>query len=215
MSVLFVGAANLDTVIHVEQYPAPDTKIRAVRQSVEGGGNAANSANAASQLGVRSAILSAVGDDYASQTIIEQLNTAGVVTDLIARKTDTHSGTTSVIVCKADSTRTCIHNAMLDELQSSDIDELYYQQAAPESFAVVHLDSRHTKASAYLCSRIIQTHGLITIDAEKVRPGIYDLFPFCDVIFCNEQFPTLCCESPESARWVMLSVTTSSHRTQH
>lgn len=195
MSILFVGAANLDTVIHVDKFPVPDQKVRAMFQSVEGGGNAANSTHAAAQLGVQATLFTVIGDDYSSQLIKDQLRSPNVNLQFVVSKHNTHSGTTTVLVSRADATRTCIHNAMHEELQPDDVDELLQTPGALAQHQIIHFDSRHTHSSVYLCSQLAPWRGLISIDAEKLRPGIFDLIPYCDIIFCNQHFPSLCCEA--------------------
>jgi sugar/nucleoside kinase (ribokinase family) len=189
--LLFVGAAGLDTVSVVESFPFEDAKVRALKQTITGGGNAANSATAAQRLGADTFLLSAIGDDHAAQLIIEELVCAGISTELIVSKHGSNSGTTFVIVSQATATRTCIHNAMINELTPSDIDLLFSQETdLLNKFTMVHFDSRHTLASIALAKRL-RPSTLVSIDIEKMRPHVEHLLPYCDIIFCNQHFPSL------------------------
>jgi hypothetical protein len=59
-SVLFYGAAGLDLLCLVSRYPQADEKVRSLGQLEAGGGNAANSACAASKLGVNAHLMTKV-----------------------------------------------------------------------------------------------------------------------------------------------------------
>lgn len=187
--VLFVGAAGLDTVSVVERYPSPNAKVRTVSQRIDGGGNAANSACAMSRLGSSSYLMSVIGSDSAAMEIMDRLKTQGVNTTFIVHHPGM-SGTTYVIVCKESLTRTCIHNPVEDDLDVSEIDDMF---AGTELsvFQAVHFDSRHTQAAITLARKTVGLKCIISIDAEKLRPNLFELLTYCDIIFANQEFPEI------------------------
>lgn len=189
--VLIVGAAGLDTLSFVTSYPAEDEKVRSYLHMKEGGGNAANTASATSKLGVRSFLMSIVGDDAEADTILAGLQRCGVDTLYVIRAPESHSGNTFIIVSANSGTRTCIHNPMTRELLPADIESM---NISMDAFRMVHFDSRHTLASVVLARKAVECNKVISIDIEKMRPQVLDLLPYCDVIFTNAVFPTTLAE---------------------
>ncbi|KAJ1402596.1 Ribokinase-like protein, partial [Ochromonadaceae sp. CCMP2298] len=90
-SVLFYGAAGLDLLCFVAQYPEADDKVRALGQLQAGGGNAANSACAAAKLGVDAHICTKIGCDANGTTILQGLQEAGVNTTHVLRSQTSQS----------------------------------------------------------------------------------------------------------------------------
>lgn len=190
--ILSVGAAGLDTLTVLDTYPIEDAKVRSKLQVKDGGGNAANTASAISKLGVKSFLISMVGNDIESDKIIGRLNEYAVDTSLTVRTSDSSSGTTFIIVCANTCSRTCIHNPMHSELQLSDIRDMNLDL---KPFSLVHFDSRHTLASVEVARMAQQCNKLVTIDIEKMRPHVANLLPFCEIMFTNSVFPTTLLEA--------------------
>jgi len=189
-SILFVGAAGLDTLTFLESYPAEDAKVRAQDQIIDGGGNAANSACSASSLGVNCHLFCAIGEDAASVLIMDGLESKGVVTSKVLQKQG-KSGTTYVIVCQSTSTRTCIHSSLTTDLTCSDVDTTFrhFTHETWQLYHLIHFDSRHTAAAVALAQKASAAGILLSIDMEKIRPYVEELLPYCDVVFTNQNFP--------------------------
>jgi hypothetical protein len=66
-TVLMVGIACIDTVLTVDDYPAENTKVRAISHRMSRGGNAANSAVVLSQLGHHVAFMASLGSPISSK----------------------------------------------------------------------------------------------------------------------------------------------------
>ncbi|WP_022917693.1 PfkB family carbohydrate kinase [Ruania albidiflava] len=76
--LLFVGAATEDSIALVERYPGRDERVVAQSIELSGGGPAATAAVAAARLGMRTAIVAAVGEDAAGGRVRGALRTEGV-----------------------------------------------------------------------------------------------------------------------------------------
>ncbi|MDQ3870567.1 MAG: PfkB family carbohydrate kinase, partial [Chloroflexota bacterium] len=76
--VVCVGAATLDLVAAVERTPAADERVPALDLQQGGGGPAATAAVALARLGLRAAVVAAVGDDHTGSVIREGLADEGV-----------------------------------------------------------------------------------------------------------------------------------------
>ncbi len=61
--MLGIGAACVDLIATLSQYPKPDDKIRSNSFHTFGGGNAANTLIGVSRLGLQAAMVTKLGDD--------------------------------------------------------------------------------------------------------------------------------------------------------
>ena len=81
-----VGSLNLDTSITLERMPQPGETIAAQGISLNPGGKGANQAFALGRLGCPVAMVGAVGQDAAGDTLLESLQAAGVDCSCVARR---------------------------------------------------------------------------------------------------------------------------------
>lgn len=117
--VVFVGAATLDAIALVEQFPQPDQRMVAEQLQFAGGGPAATAAVAAARLGVRTAFVGSVGGDPDGERIVRELADEGVEVSAVSRRPDRLSGASVVVVDRARGTR-AICNRPAPELSLSD-----------------------------------------------------------------------------------------------
>lgn len=81
--ILLAGVAVADLVFNVDAMPRKAEKYRASNAQICGGGNAANSAVAASRLGAKAMLAARVGDDFVGRFILEELVRHDVDTTLV------------------------------------------------------------------------------------------------------------------------------------
>ncbi|MFL5806038.1 MAG: carbohydrate kinase family protein [Roseiflexaceae bacterium] len=98
LDVLAVGGIDADLVLTVDRLPSFDEKVIGRLVGRLPGGPAANSACAASRLGLRVAALATVGDDEAAQIIIDGYTAFGVDTSLIEVAPDATSPFTVILL---------------------------------------------------------------------------------------------------------------------
>ena len=101
----FVGAATLDALALVEQYPRPDERVVATELAYAGGGPAATAAVVAARLGHRTAFVGAVGDDDEGDRILTGLQAEGVDTSTTVVLRGARSGASLVVVARRSATR--------------------------------------------------------------------------------------------------------------
>ncbi len=85
IDVLCVGAASYDLVFRVNHHPEPDEKTTADRLIRCGGGPAANAAIMVSRMRLKAAFAGYLGSDLFGRLHLEELQSAGVNTDLVVR----------------------------------------------------------------------------------------------------------------------------------
>ncbi len=78
IDVLAAGAAAVDDLILVDDFPAPDSKLKVQAMQRQGGGLAATAAVAAARLGVAAGFCGRLGDDELSRYTVRELEAEGV-----------------------------------------------------------------------------------------------------------------------------------------
>ncbi|GHV97418.1 ribokinase [Lactobacillus nasalidis] len=81
--IVVIGSSNVDTTLHVENFPKPGETINAQKVSEAGGGKGANQAVAAAKSGAETVFISRVGQDSYGSWMKEQLAGYGVKTDYV------------------------------------------------------------------------------------------------------------------------------------
>ena len=186
--MICVGAAVLDFIASVSEYPMEDSKIRTKSHQISGGGNGANTATAIATLGLPCSIVSKIGSDANGSFIENELRSSGVTTTyLLADPTDV-TAFTYVLSSQSTATRTCIHTPLCMELSPQQVDDMNIDFS---SLSCLHFDSRHTIAACHIARKAKEHKICMSIDAEKMKPHMENLLPMCDIIFTNEHFPKL------------------------
>lgn len=101
----FIGAATLDALALVNQYPGADERVIASDLRFAGGGPAATAAVASARLGHDVAFIGAVGADQTGDEIIAGLEREGVHTDAMVRMETAESGASVVVISRETATR--------------------------------------------------------------------------------------------------------------
>lgn len=101
----FVGAATLDALALVQDYPGADERVVATELAHAGGGPAATAAVVAARQGHRTAFVGAVGDDDEGARILGGLQDEGVDTSCVTVVAGARSGASVVVVAANSATR--------------------------------------------------------------------------------------------------------------
>ena len=128
IDLVCVGMALVDSIIRgFDPQPVSASGYRAVSGSLCAGGEAVNEASAAARLGLRTAILCALGRDPAGDMVVSALERRGVITDRIIR-----SGATPVttLFVREDGTRRSVTN------------EAHRRNFHPEKYPALFTDAR-------------------------------------------------------------------------
>ena len=110
--IVFIGTAIVDAILKgFDPQPVSATGYRADSCSLHAGGEAVNGAIAAAKLGMKTAILCALGKDAAGNMIEAQLAANGVDTSLIVRSADHPTPVTTMFVAEDGSRRSITNKA--------------------------------------------------------------------------------------------------------
>lgn len=90
--IVVLGSSNVDTTLHVENFPKPGETINAQKVTEAGGGKGANQAVAAAKSGSETHFISRVGDDALGTWMLDQLTGYGVLTDRVLKTEGVKTG---------------------------------------------------------------------------------------------------------------------------
>ena len=181
IDVLCVGAATYDLVYSVDRHPQPDEKIRATSFIGCGGGPAANAAITVACLGLQAAFAGYLGNDIFGNAHMEELQQAGVHTDLVAR--GEHSSALSVVMVKPDGSRALVNYRKPESfLAPGSVD------FSTLASGVILFDGHEPFISPAL-ARSARQRGIITVlDAGSIHSGTEVLASLVDYLVCSEGF---------------------------
>jgi len=180
--ILLVGTATLDLVFAVDHHPAPDEEMRAVSLRTCRGGNAANTAVVLAGLGHRPEFFGVLAEAAESAVITQDFARAGVDfgrCPCLPGRPPTSS------IYLSDGNRSIVHYRDLPELT-------FVQFAAHDWRGIdwVHCEGRNVaELQNILLWLREQLPGVpVSIELEKLRPGIEVLFGLADWLICSRGF---------------------------
>ena len=103
--IIVIGSSNVDTTLHVKDFPKPGETINANKVTVAGGGKGANQAIAATKSGADCYFISRVGDDSFADFLLAQLQKYGVKTDYVQKTANTATGQAYITLNEAGQKR--------------------------------------------------------------------------------------------------------------
>jgi sulfofructose kinase len=177
-----VGLNATDTLIPLEQFPQPGSKVHYSERSTRPGGQVATTVVACQTWGLSTRYVGKLGDDDAARLHKEAFARVGAETQIV-----TVPGTSSlhnVILIDTAGERTviCQRNDLM-VLQPSDLRREWI-----ESARVLHVDG-HDTAAASLAASWARAAGVpVVADLDDIYPGIEDLVANIDYLIVSEDF---------------------------
>ncbi|ORZ34560.1 Ribokinase-like protein [Catenaria anguillulae PL171] len=199
-SILLVGGAYLDVILHVSAYPAEDSKLRADAVEHRSGGNSFNSALVLSQLlqggphrptgsKQRCGIITAVGGQspQVDTTLVAAANAHSIAWIPITHSSLAHP-TAWIVSSRSTTSRTIINHNVLPQLTPADV----LPHVRHHSPSWVHFEGRtNTDDIAVMMREIKAQLPSCTLSLELERPnreGLDGLIPLADVLFVSKEF---------------------------
>jgi ketohexokinase len=183
--VLAVGIATLDVVNEVAAYPDEDAEVRALSHSVRRGGNATNTLVVLSQLGHACAWAGMLTDEAGAETVTAELERYGIDTGYCRRQAGARLPTSWITVSRATGSRTIVHYRDLPEYSADD-----FLRIPLGDFDWLHFEGRDPAQTLRMLryARASFPGVPVSVEVEKVREGIDQLFPCADVLLFSEGF---------------------------
>ncbi|TQV64631.1 MAG: Rieske 2Fe-2S domain-containing protein [Halothiobacillaceae bacterium] len=183
--ILATGIATLDIVNTVDGYPPEDAEVRALSQSVQLGGNAANTLGILAQAGHTSHFAGVLAGDMGGQRIVRELEARGIDLSHARRMAGGAAPTSYIALNRRNGSRTIIHHRDLPELEMDD-----FMDIPVESFDWLHFEARHCDELAAMLAyaRSMVADQPISLEVEKERDGLERLWDAPDIIIFSRAF---------------------------
>lgn len=163
-AVVFVGAATIDSIVMVSEFPQPDDRVVAECIVTAGGGPAATAAVTAARLGVRVAFVGTVGDDADGERIIEGLADEGVDISGVTREAGACSAASVIVVDRSRGTRAICARP------GPEVDTSHGARLIEEA-EWVHVDHHGWSSVRHLVGSDATERPRLSIDAGNPIPG--------------------------------------------
>lgn len=176
-----MGIIPMDLLYTVERLPRAGEKINAVDCCVQGGGPVPNAMVGLSRLGMKTAVIAVVGDDYLGRMAVEELTGEKVGCHLILRKKQPSAVAVGLIE-KGTGRRTITLYRRIhirpNDLKTSNL-------PIPR---LVHLDGRDLEAALKLARWARRHKVTVSFDIGSVRNDVSSLLPLVDHLVVADAF---------------------------
>jgi sugar/nucleoside kinase (ribokinase family) len=185
--VVGMGLNSVDFLTVVPEFPAPNSKMKMLQFSKQGGGQVATALVALSRWGVKTKYLGKVGADELGQFSLHSIRQEAVDVSSVTVEPDATNQFATIIVNASTGDRTILWNRD---------DRLMYREGELRKEEVccgklLHLDG-HDLHAAIQCARWAKEEGIPTvIDLDKVEPLTSELIKEIDFLVTSSRFPTL------------------------
>lgn len=182
--IVGLGAAVMDYLQLVDNFPKANTKIRSNSASLQGGGSAMTALVTLSRLGMNTQACSVVGDDILGKMIVADLKKHNIGTFHIQKQPQQASSLSSVVI--TDKTRTIVgHYGLENDLKINKVKQSFWKNVS-----VLHLDGHHSSAALAAAKQVKKNGGLVSVDGGHASPDIEALLPLADIMIMSETFVT-------------------------
>ncbi|MES5137858.1 ribokinase [Lactobacillus jensenii] len=183
--IVVVGSSNVDTTLHVVDFPKPGETINALDITEAGGGKGANQAIAAAKAGSETYFINRVGEDSSGRFILKQLKCYGVDTTYVQTTSGTNTGHAYINLNEAGQNNNIIDHGANYELSVEDIDAA--EELIKDSDAIITQFETPIEV-AIEAFKIAKKNNVITIlnPAPAIKELPKELLKLTDLIAPNE-----------------------------
>nr|XP_028581175.1 ketohexokinase-like isoform X1 [Podarcis muralis] len=191
--VLCVGLVCLDIISVVERYPAEDSDTRCLSQRWQRGGNASNTCTVLALLGAPCAFMGSLAPGHAADFVREDFQRYEVDLAHVVPRPARALPTSMVISNSTTGTRTILHAARclgnLPDVTAADFEQVNLSQ-----YKWIHWEGRNASEQVKMIQRVEAYNRTCppsdrvttSVEVEKTRPEIYQLFGYGDVVFVSK-----------------------------
>ncbi|XP_040890174.1 ketohexokinase isoform X3 [Toxotes jaculatrix] len=184
--ILCVGLVCLDIISVVDKYPEEDTDRRCLSQRWQRGGNASNSCTVLSLLGASCAFMGSLSAGPVADFILEDFHKFNIDVSLVCEHTQCVLPASVVISNISTGSRTILHmNRNLPDVTAQDFSRVDLRQ-----FKWIHWEGRNAEEQVKMIQQVVEFNSslpqqqriTISVEIEKTREKLYQLFPHGDVV---------------------------------
>jgi sulfofructose kinase len=185
--VVGMGLNSVDFISVVPEFPVPNSKMKMLRFSKEGGGQVATAMVALSRWSIKTKYIGKVGEDELGQFSLNCLRQEGVDVSSVTIEPNATNQFAMIIVDGSTGDRTILWNR--DERLMYCEGELRKEEI--RSGKLLHLDG-HDIDAALQCARWAKEEEIpIVVDLDKVEPLTSELIKEVDFVITSSRFPML------------------------
>jgi sugar/nucleoside kinase (ribokinase family) len=184
--VVGFGVNALDLIAIIEGYPQPDTKAQFREFDVQGGGVVATAMAACARLGLRTRYIGKVGGDFWSRLSLKTLSREGVDVRQVIRDRRSPGHVSIVLADRATGARTLFFRRP----PAYEIAPEELSREAITAGRLLHVDGIDAAAALRAVGWAREAGMTVTMDGERIVPGIEAVWPRVDLLVCNPRFLT-------------------------
>ncbi|XP_060129219.1 ketohexokinase isoform X2 [Zootoca vivipara] len=188
--VLCVGLVCLDIISVVERYPAEDSDTRCLSQRWQRGGNASNTCTVLALLGAPCAFMGSLAPGHAAEFILSDFRRRNVdVSHLVRHSRGDMPCACCLLNCRNGSRTVTLYDTNLPEVTAADFEQVNLSQ-----YKWIHWEGRNASEQVKMIQRV-EAHNrtcppsdrvTTSMEVEKTRPELYQLFGYGDVVFVSK-----------------------------
>jgi sugar/nucleoside kinase (ribokinase family) len=182
LDALGLGIMPLDILFTIDRFPSPGGKLDAHEMIIQGGGPIPNVMVGLARFGLRTAILTAVGDDYAGEIGLREIAKDHVLSKYVIIKRGQSSDTAIGFVEEKSGRRTiALHRGARVLPRDIDTDRLPIPR-------VLHLDGRDLPACIKMARWGRKVGAVVTFDIGSIRNDVSPIFPLVDHLIVADSY---------------------------
>uniref|UniRef100_A0A670HZW0 Ketohexokinase n=1 Tax=Podarcis muralis TaxID=64176 RepID=A0A670HZW0_PODMU len=188
--VLCVGLVCLDIISVVERYPAEDSDTRCLSQRWQRGGNASNTCTVLALLGAPCAFMGSLAPGHAAEFILSDFHRCNVdVSHLVRQSQGEMPCAICLVNCHNGSRTVTLYDINLPDVTAADFEQVNLSQ-----YKWIHWEGRNASEQVKMIQRVEAYNRTCppsdrvttSVEVEKTRPEIYQLFGYGDVVFVSK-----------------------------
>ncbi|XP_035260410.1 ketohexokinase isoform X1 [Anguilla anguilla] len=188
--ILCIGLVCLDIINVVDKYPEEDTDSRCLSQRWQRGGNASNSCTVLSILGAPCAFMGSLAPGPVADFVLADFCRYDIDVSLLAERAECSFPASVVISNVRTGSRTILHmNRNLPDVSAEDFSRVDLSQ-----YKWIHWEGRNAEEQVKMIQRVEHYNSTlpedkritISVEIEKTREPLYQLFPYGDVVFVSK-----------------------------
>ncbi|NP_001002636.1 ketohexokinase [Danio rerio] len=188
--ILCIGLVCLDIINVVDKYPEEDTDTRCVSQRWQRGGNASNTCTVLSLLGAPCAFMGSLAPGPVADFVLSDFQMYKIDISLLLEHAECSFPASVVISSVTTGSRTILHmNRNLPDVSVEDFSKVDLSQ-----YKWVHWEGRNADEQVKMIERVREYNKkqdeknriAISVEIEKTREPLYQLFPLGDLVFVSK-----------------------------
>ncbi|XP_056624241.1 ketohexokinase isoform X2 [Triplophysa dalaica] len=188
--ILSIGLVCLDIINVVDKYPEEDSDSRCLSQRWQRGGNASNTCTVLSLLGAPCAFMGSLAPGPVADFIVGDFARRGVDVSGVAWQQRGETPCACCVVCPSTGSRTVV----LSDTNLPDVSVQDFSKVDLSQYKWIHWEGRNAEEQVKMIESVRDYNSkqeeknqiTISVEIEKTREPLYQLFPHGDVVFVSK-----------------------------